>query len=124
MLFLAVVAVLLVVFPKPLIAFFTDDPAIAAAAVSCLRIICYGNIVYAYGMSLVQAFNGAGDTVTPTIINLFGFWLCEIPLAYALAFPFAMGPTGVFASIPIAEGAITVVSILVFRRGRWKARQI
>jgi Na+-driven multidrug efflux pump len=92
--------------------------------VDCLRIISYGNLAYAYGMVMVQAFNGAGDTVTPTLINVFGFWMCEIPLAWALAIPAGYGVAGVFASIPIAEGLVTVISLIVFRRGTWKQRVI
>ncbi|MCL4853489.1 MAG: hypothetical protein KJZ78_19210 [Bryobacteraceae bacterium] len=113
-----------IVLPAPLVRLFTADPDVVAAAVNCLRIVAIGNIAYAYGMAMVQAFNGAGDTVTPTIINIFGFWLCEIPLAWALALPGGMGVNGVFASIPISEGLITVISLIVFRRGKWKQRKI
>jgi Na+-driven multidrug efflux pump len=73
---------------------------------------------------MVQAFNGAGDTVTPTIINIFGFWLLEVPLAWFLAYHAGMGVTGVFTSIPIAEASITLLGIVMFWRGRWKQRRI
>jgi putative MATE family efflux protein len=124
MLFLAAVAVLFIAVPEPIVRLFTDDPAVVPSAVDCLRIICYGNLAYAYGMVMVQAFNGAGDTVTPTIINVFGFWLCEIPLAWVLAFPVGLGVNGVFASIPIAETFVTVLSLVIFCRGKWKERKI
>jgi len=91
---------------------------------SCLRILSYGNIGYAYGMVMLQAFNGAGDTITPTIVNFFGFWVLEIPLAYALAVPAKMHSNGVFLSIVVAECAIAGAGILLFRRGRWKVQQI
>jgi Na+-driven multidrug efflux pump len=92
--------------------------------VSCLRIIAFGNLVYAVGMVIVQAFNGAGDTVTPTIINVIGFWLCEIPLAWALAIPAHMGVRGVFTAIPVSELLITSMGLFMFLRGRWKTRII
>src|SRR5438876_3995498 len=91
---------------------------------SCLRILSYGNVGYAYGMVMLQAFNGAGDTVTPTIVNLFGFWLLEIPLAWWLALRAGFASNGVFFSIVIAEAAIAVAGVLLFRRGRWKLQKI
>jgi Na+-driven multidrug efflux pump len=93
-------------------------------AASCLRIISYGNIGYAYGMVMLQAFNGAGDTITPTIVNFFGFWLLEIPLAWFLAIPMHMQAKGAYFSIVVAEAAIAAVSIVLFKRGRWKKQQI
>jgi Na+-driven multidrug efflux pump len=89
-----------------------------------LRILSYGNIAYAYGMVMLQAFNGAGDTLTPTFVNLFGFWFLEIPLAYFLAIPAHMQSNGAFYAIVVAEAAIAAVSILLFKRGRWKLQQI
>ena len=124
MLFLGAVGVFFVIFAEPVIRLFTNDPAVGPLAVSCLRILSYGNIAYAYGMVMLQAFNGAGDTVTPTIVNLFGFWLVEIPLAYALAIPARIGTKGVYYSIVIAEASIAVAGVLIFRRGRWKRQQI
>ena len=84
---LGLVAIVFIFAPAWLIGFFTTDATVTEYAVDCLRTIGYGNLAYAFGMVMVQAFNGAGDTVTPTIINIIGFWLCEIPLAWALAFP-------------------------------------
>jgi Na+-driven multidrug efflux pump len=77
-------------------------------------------VFYAFGMVMAQSFNGAGDTKTPTYINLFGFWVLQIPLAYLLAIVFKWGPTGVFWAIVIAESAIAVIAIVIFRRGNWK----
>ncbi|MFN0167850.1 MAG: MATE family efflux transporter [Bryobacteraceae bacterium] len=89
-------------------------------AVDCLWILGCGNIAYAFGMLLVQAFNGAGDTVTPTIINVIGFWLVEIPRAWALAFRAGLEVRGVFMSIPITEVLITLMGLAMFMRGTWK----
>ncbi|MGB7436557.1 MAG: MATE family efflux transporter [Candidatus Acidiferrum sp.] len=124
MIFLGSVGVFFVLFAEPVIRLFTTDPLVLPMAVSCLRIISYGNIGYAYGMVMLQAFNGAGDTVTPTIVNFFGFWLLEIPLAYCLAVPMKLQARGAYFSIVIAESAIAVAGILLFRRGRWKRQEI
>ena len=124
MLFLGSVAVVFIIFAEPLIRIFTHDPAIVPIGTDCLRYVSYGYGFYAYGMVMVQAFNGAGDTVTPTTINLFCYWLFEIPLAYALALPLGLGVKGVFLAITIAESTIAIVGILAFRRGRWKKRKI
>ena len=124
MLFLGLVAVVFITVPERIVRLFTEDPAVMPFAVSCLRIIAFGNLCYAWGMVMVQAFNGAGDTVTPTIINMVGFWLCEIPLAWALAFPAGMQVRGVFTAIPIAEFFITAMGLTMFLRGRWKKSRI
>jgi putative MATE family efflux protein len=121
---LAAVALAFISVPETIVRLFSSDPDVITIAVDCLRIISFGNLGYAYGMVMVQAFNGAGDTVTPTIINIFGFWICEIPLAWVLAMPAGYGVAGVFASIPISEGLITAISLVVFRRGKWKQRVI
>jgi Na+-driven multidrug efflux pump len=124
MLFLGGVGVVFVFFAEPVVRLFTQDPEVIPLGASCLRIISYGNIGYAYGMVMLQAFNGAGDTVTPTVVNFFGFWLLEIPLAYWLAIPLKLRSNGVFFSIVIAEGAIALASAILFKRGRWKTQQI
>lgn len=124
MLFLGSIGVIFLIFATPTVRLFTDDPVVVPLAATCLRILSYGNIGYAYGMVMLQAFNGAGDTVTPTIVHFFGFWLLEIPLAYALALPAHLGANGVYISIVVAEGAIAVAGVLLFRRGRWKGQQI
>jgi len=120
MIFLGGVAVIFLIFAEPVIRLFTNDPAVLPIGVACLRIVSCGNVCYAYGMAMVQAFNGAGDTFTPMIINLFCYWLFQLPLAWTLSAHTRLTATGVFLAIPIAETGIAVVSILVFRRGRWK----
>jgi len=120
MLFLGTVGIIFTLFARPLVSLFTNDPAVIPLAASCLRIVSYGNIGYAYGMVMLQAFNGAGDTVTPTVLNLFSFWLFEIPLAYWLAIHRGWHSNGVYYAIVIAECAMAAASILIFRRGRWK----
>jgi putative MATE family efflux protein len=124
MLFLGGIGLVFMLFAEPVVRLFTQDPQVVPLAASCLRIISYGNIGYAYGMVMLQAFNGAGDTLTPTVVNLFGFWFIEIPLAYCLALPLGMRSNGVFISIVVAEAAIAVAGILLFRQGRWKRQQI
>ena len=124
MFFLGAVGIFFVIFAGPVVRLFTRDPLVVPLAASCLRIISYGNIGYAYGMVMLQAFNGAGDTVTPTIVNFFGFWLLEIPLAYFLAITAGMHANGVYISIVVAEAVIAGVSIILFKRGRWKHQQI
>ena len=124
MVFLGIIGVLFVAFAEPIVKLFTHDPQVVPLAASCLRIISYGNIGYAYGMVMLQAFNGAGDTVTPTIVNFFGFWLLEIPLAYFLAIPMHLQARGAYISIVAAEAAIATVSIVLFKQGRWKKQQI
>lgn len=123
-LFLGSIGVVLVVFAGPIVRLFTRDPEVLPIAASCLRILSYGNVGYAYGMVMLQAFNGAGDTRTPTIVNFFGFWLLEIPLAYMLAMKFNLRSNGVFWAIMISEAAIAALSVALFRRGRWKAERI
>ncbi len=124
MIFLGAIGVIFVVFAEPIVRLFTHDPQVVPLAASCLRIISYGNIGYAYGMVMLQAFNGAGDTITPTIVNFFGFWLLEIPLAWFLAIPMRMQAKGAYFSIVVAEAAIAAVSIVLFKRGYWKQQKI
>jgi putative MATE family efflux protein len=124
MLFLGGIGLFFTIFATPIVSLFTHDPQVVPLAASCLRIISYGNIAYAYGMVMLQAFNGAGDTVTPTFVHLFGFWFLEIPLAYILAIPAHLHSNGVFISIVVAEAAIAAAGIILFRRGRWKLQQI
>ena len=124
MVFLAVVAATFIAFAEGLIACFTTDPAVVVLGASCLRIVSYGYVFYAWGMVMVQAFNGAGDTTTPTWVNFCCYWLFQIPLAWTLARTLGLGPTGVFLAITIAESLIAVVAIVCFRRGRWKTRTV
>jgi putative MATE family efflux protein len=124
MLFLGIIGLVFIVSATPLVRLFTHDPAVVPLAASALRILSYGNIAYAYGMVMLQSFNGAGDTVTPTIVNFFGFWVLEIPLAWWLALHQGLRSNGVFFSIVIAQAAVAVAGILLFRRGKWKRQQI
>ena len=124
MCFLGLVAITFVTFAERLIGIFTTDPAVVPYGVAALRFISYGYVFYAYGMVVVQSFNGAGDTNTPTLINLACYWLIQIPLAYSLAIPLGFGAKGVFAAITIAESLLAVVAILAFRRGTWKTREV
>ena len=121
--FLLTVAVVFITWAEPVIRIFTTDPEVVRHGVSCLRWVSYGYGFYAYGMVMVQAFNGAGDTTTPTIINFFCYWLFQIPLAYVLSTT-SLGATGSFMAITLAESLIAVVGILAFRRGRWRTREI
>jgi Na+-driven multidrug efflux pump len=124
MIFLGIVGLLFILFAPQIIGFYTSDPHVAQYGIDCLRIVAYGFLFYAYGMVLGQSFNGAGDTWTPTIINLFVFWLWEIPLAYVLGVVLGMGPRGVFISMMIAFSTLAVVSGAVFRLGRWKRKVV
>jgi len=124
MIFLGAVGIFFVLFAEPVVRLFTHDPLVVPLGVACLRIVSYGNIGYAYGMVMLQAFNGAGDTVTPTIVNFFGFWLLEIPLAYGLAIPLRLQSDGVYWAIVIAEGGIAAASAVLFGKGRWKKQEI
>ncbi|MCA1814888.1 MAG: MATE family efflux transporter [Acidobacteria bacterium] len=124
MLFLAGVTLLFLLFAERLVGVFTSDPAIVPYAVDCLRFISYGYVFYAWGMVVAGSFNGAGDTYTPTLINLVCFWLFQIPLAYLLARHTALGARGIFLAIMISESVLAVVCILVFRRGHWKTKRV
>lgn len=124
MLFLGGITVIFFVAANPIIRIFTDKPEVIAYGVQALRYICVGYVFYGYGMVLIQSFNGAGDTKTPTILNVFGFWLFQIPLAYTLAIVLKWGPQGVFWAISIAESCIAVAAIILFRRGKWKQTKV
>jgi putative MATE family efflux protein len=124
MIFLGSVGIVFILFAPQVVHIFTHDAAVVPLAVAALRIVSVGNIGYAYAMVMLQAFNGAGDTITPTIVNFFGFWMLEIPLAYWLAIHLGWRSNGVFWSIVVAEGSIAVASMFLFRRGKWKQRMI
>lgn len=123
-LFMAFVSVLLLGFTPLIISFFTKEATVAGYAIKAVRIVTSGYIFYGIGMVMSNAFNGAGDTKTPTIINLFGFWFFQIPLAYTLSTTFAIGPVGVFMAIPIAETLISVAAYIVFKKGKWKLKKV
>jgi Na+-driven multidrug efflux pump len=124
MIFLGTIGLAFVLFASPIISLFTADQNIVPYGVDCLRIVACGFLFYAWGMVITQSFNGAGDAWTPTIINLFVFWLLELPLAYALAITFGMGPRGVFLAIMISFSTLALVSALTFRRGKWKTKRV
>jgi len=124
MIFLGTLGLFFVIFAEPVISLFTNDPAIAPIGASCLRTVSYGFLFYAWGLVITQAFNGAGDTFTPTLINLFCFWLWEIPLAYLLSRHTSLGVRGAFFAITIAFSTLAVVSYSIFRRGKWKTTKV
>lgn len=118
--FMAFVSVIFLVGAEFFVGLISNKDTVVNVAVTALRIVSLGYIFYGIGMVMMNAFNGAGDSRTPTWINLFGFWAFQIPLAYCLAVLFDLGPMGVFIAIVTAETAITITSVILFRRGRWK----
>jgi putative MATE family efflux protein len=120
MLFLGGVGLIFIAFADQIIGLFTSDRTVAPLAANGLRVLSYGYISYAWGMVVTASFNGAGDTVTPTLLNLFCFWLCQIPIAWTLAFRTSLGPRGVFIAVVIGDTLLAISSILLFRRGKWK----
>jgi putative MATE family efflux protein len=124
MLFLGGIGIFFIVFATPVVRLFTDDPAVIPIAAVALRTFSCGNIAYAYGMVMLQAFNGAGDTLTPTFVNFFGFWVLELPLAWGLAVGLHWRAEGAFLSLVVAEAAMAAAGIVLFRRGRWKRQRI
>jgi putative MATE family efflux protein len=124
MILLGIVGIILVAFPEPFIRLFINDPTVVKAGIECLRIISIGFIVYGFGMVLANSFNGAGDTTTPLKINIFAYWLIEIPLAYILAITSGMNENGVYVAIVIAETIMTLTAFLVFRKGKWKLKEV
>jgi putative MATE family efflux protein len=127
MCFLGLIGLLFVLFADQIVSVFTQaaaGPEVQRYGAECLRIVAAGFLFYAYGMVITQSFNGAGDTWTPTVINLFVFWLWEIPLAYVLAFHAGLGPRGVFLAVTIAFSTLAVVSAYLFRKGRWKQKVV
>ena len=122
--FLGTVGLIFVLCAGPITRLFTHEPNVLAYSTDCLRTVAFGFLFYAYGMVLTQSFNGAGDTWTPTWLNLLVFWFWEIPLAYVLAKVFGLGPHGVFLAITTAFSTLAIVSALLFRRGRWKTQRV
>jgi putative MATE family efflux protein len=121
---LGTVGAIFLLFAPTLVSFFTRDPEVARYAGACLRIVSGGFLFYGYAMVLTAAFNGAGDTRTPTLIALGCLWLWEIPLAWVLARPLGFGPTGVFVAVSVAFSTMAVVSAWLFSKGYWKAKRI
>jgi Na+-driven multidrug efflux pump len=124
MIFLGVLGIFFVIYATPVVRLFVDDPEVIAIGARALRTFACGNIAYAWVMVMLQAFNGAGDTLTPTIINFFGFWILELPLAWWMATRLRMGAEGAFLSVVIAECSIAVIGLILFRRGGWKRQRI
>ncbi len=121
---LGIIGLVFIIIPEPFIGFFTPESAVIGYGAQCLRIMSYGYLAYGVGMVVVNSFNGAGDTMTPTRINFLCYWLLEIPLAWLLAVPAHLNEAGVFYAIVIAETAMTVLAVLLFRRGKWKLKQV
>jgi putative MATE family efflux protein len=121
---LVVVGLTFLLFAPQLIGVFSSDPEVIPYGIHCLRIVAAGFVFYGYGMVLSMSFNGAGDTRTPTLINLGCLWCFEIPLAWALAYPLGLGPTGVFIAVALAFSVLALASGAIFRQGWWKTRRV
>ena len=113
-----------VIFAEPLMRLFSRDPEVIAIGKEGLLWVSAGYLLYGYGHVIGQSFSGAGDTVTPTVVNAFSMWLCQIPLAYLLAVVWGFGPLGVFQALLISESLLAIVMIAMFRRGKWKTKRI
>jgi putative MATE family efflux protein len=124
MVLLGIIGLILVLFPEPFIRLFIGNENVVKSGVLGLRIISIGFIAYGLGMVLVNSFNGAGDTSTPLKINIFAFWMVEIPLAWLLAIKAGFNEEGVFIAIVVAESLMTLTAWLVFRRGKWKLKEV
>jgi putative MATE family efflux protein len=124
MVFLGGLGAIFIAFAHSIVSVFTTDAAVIQVAAASLRYISYGYLFYAFGMVIVQSFNGAGDTYTPTIINLFCYWMWQIPLAWWLAFEAGLGVRGIFVAIAVSESTLAVVAVLAFRRGSWKKKRV
>ncbi len=127
MVFLGLVSVIFIAIPHSFIGFFIDpvmEPMVMQSGITCLRLVSFGFLVYAMGMVMVNSLNGAGDTATPVWVNFIAFWLMEIPLAYLFAITFDLQIRGVCYAILIGESALTLISMAIFRRGRWKTKVV
>ncbi len=122
--FMAIATVVFLIFPENFVRIFTSDALVLKEGVACLRIITLGYVFYGTEMVLSNAFNGAGNTRVPTVINLFGFWFLQIPLAYMLAITLNLNSTGIYMAVPIAESAMAIAFVILFRRGKWKSVKI
>jgi putative MATE family efflux protein len=122
--FMTVLGILMLIFAPQIVSWFSTEPEILRYGTSCLRILGIGYPMYAVGMIVIQALNGAGDTRTPSILNFICFWLLQIPLSYWLATAVGFGPNGVFIAIVIAESLLTILGVLVFRGGKWRLQQV
>ena len=124
MIFLVSISIVFFICAPVFIGWFSEDPGVVKAGVDGLRIICLGYVFYAYGMVISQAFNGAGDTRTPTLINFVAFWMVQIPLSYVLANTFGFETSGAYWGIAIAESTLAMMAIYLFRKGKWKTQTI
>ena len=122
--FMAVVSILYMLFAYDIVGWFNANPVVVENGGLCLQIIALGYIFYAYGMVVTQAFNGAGDTGTPTKINLIAFWMFQLPFAYLAAVTFELGAMGVFIAITAAEVLLAIIAIIWFKKGNWKKVQV
>lgn len=121
---MAIIALIILLFPEYLVRLFIEDETVLASGVTTLLWMGTGFIFYALGMVVVQGFNGSGDTLTPTKINLVCFWILEIPLAYFLAIQGGLQIHGVLLSIVLSESLLTIIGVIVFRKGKWKMRKV
>lgn len=127
MVLLGLISIIFISMPDVFIGFFVDpamEPMVVQSGVTCLRVISFGFLIYAMGMVMVHAINGAGDTITPVWINFIAFWLIEIPLAYLFTKVLDLHVNGVCYAILIGEGAMTLIAIAIFRRGKWKLKVV
>ncbi|OIQ30466.1 MAG: MATE family efflux transporter [Bacteroidetes bacterium MedPE-SWsnd-G2] len=122
--FMGVISIIYLLFATEIISLFNTTPEVVAQGSLCLKVIAAGYIFYGYGMVMVQAFNGAGDTKTPTYINFFCFWVFQLPFAYLMSFTFEFGPAGVFWAITLAEVLIAIIGIIWFKKGKWKTTAV
>jgi putative MATE family efflux protein len=127
MIFLGLVSIIFIAVPGAFIGFFvnvTEEPLVMSSGITCLRLVSFGFLVYAMGMVMVNSINGAGDTSTPVWINVIAFWLMEIPLAYLFTRVMKLDINGVCYAILIGESALTLIAMAIFRRGKWKLKQV
>src|SRR5205807_4257328 len=124
MVFLGAVSVIFLLFAPQLVGLLSADPQVVRYGANCLRIISLCYMIYAYGMVIFQAFNGAGDTWTPTLINLLCFWVVQLPLALLLGKRLQLGPNGVYWAVLGAETLYGIIAIRIFRLGRWKKKKV
>ncbi len=127
MVFLGLVSILFIAIPERFISFFingVDEPVVMASGITCLRIVSFGFLVFAMGQVMVNSINGAGDTTTPVWINFIAFWLLEIPLAYIFTSVLELQVNGVCYAILIGEAAMAIMAMVIFRRGKWKLKEV
>jgi len=122
--FMTAFGIVMIVLAPQIVSLFSTEPEVIRYGTSCLRILGVGYPMYAVGMIIIQALNGAGDTTTPSVMNFICFWLLQIPLAYWLATAAELGPNGVFLAIVIAETILTAMAVVVFRKGKWRLAQV